>query len=275
MKELTIGYSSCPNDTFVFAHLGRLCGDIILRPVLADIETLNTWAMEARLDVTKVSILALGVISRKYGLLRSGAALGRGCGPIVVAKKGADPSRLGQGPVASPGRWTTASLLLSLYLGSPPRFHYMEFSKVMPYVASAKADFGLVIHEGRFTYHEWGLDMILDLGQWWEKTTGMPIPLGAMAIKRELGEDVAKKVDSFILQSINRSINGEPGTMEYVLAYSQEMALEVVRRHIDLYVTHYTKDLGEEGLKAIEVLLAEARRLHLIPVPGGELLAYE
>ncbi len=274
MKRLRIGYSPCPNDTFIFAHLGKVVPGIEFEPVLADVETLNQWAMEGRLEVTKLSIGALGMVRSSYGLLHSGCALGRGCGPIVVSCPGRSSLELLNGLVASPGRWTTAALLLGLYLGQPPRFMHMEFSRVMDSVLKGEADFGLVIHEGRFTFQERGLEMIVDLGQWWEERTSMPIALGAMAIRRDLGEGLAQEVDKAIRDSLARSTRGEKGTMEYVLANAQELCLEVVEKHIQLYVTDFTWELGQEGSNAVAALLAMAEEANLIPKDKTPLLAY-
>lgn len=274
MRRMLIGYSPCPNDTFIFAHLAKVSTGIRFEPVLADVETLNEWAMEARLEVTKLSFSAFGVVRSSYALLHSGSALGRGCGPIVVSRPGRDPSDLKAALVASPGRWTTAALLLGLYLGGPPRFLHMEFSRVMECVARGEADFGLVIHEGRFTFQEKGLEMVVDLGEWWEEKTGRPIPLGGIAVRRDLGEEAAMEVDRAIKASLAMSRRAEPGTMEYVLAHAQEMAPEVVEKHIGLYVNEFTWELGPEGLEAVEELLSMAEEAGLVPRSRSPLMAY-
>jgi 1,4-dihydroxy-6-naphthoate synthase len=273
--SLRIGYSPCPNDTFIFAHLGKgREGKIGFEPFLADVETLNELALEGSLPVTKISFFALGLVLERYGLMRTGAALGKGCGPIIVARQGATLQGLEQGIVAAPGRLTTARLLLGLYLERPPRFSQMLFSEVMPAVASGLADYGLVIHEGRFTFQQYGLEMILDLGAWWEQQTGLPIPLGGIAVRRDVGEETARMVDRAIAASLKRSLDGEPGTMEYVLGHAQEMSLEVVRQHINLYVNSFTVDLGIEGLNAIEVLFERARARGFMPPSQARILAY-
>lgn len=271
MREVTVGYSPCPNDTFVFAHLERVTKELKLVPVLADIETLNEWAMEERLHVTKVSTFTLGKVLDRYGLLHCGSAVGRGCGPIVVGKKGADPSRLGIGKVASPGKWTTASLLLTLYLGQSPNFVHMEFHKVMECVANGDVEFGLLIHEGRFVFQDWGLELVMDLGNWWEEKTKMPLPLGNMVIRRDLSKELARQIDEAIRASLELSLSSEPGTMEYVTAHSQEMSMDVVMSHIQLYVNDFTRELGEEGLRAVEKMLEMARKANLVPEFSGPL----
>ena len=270
------GYSTCPNDTYIFAGLSRTekSGPMTFEPVLADVETLNQWAFKKRLDVTKLSFFALGLVQESYGLLYSGGALGRGCGPILVARPGMDLGSLGKGLVAAPGNHTTARLLLTLYLGDEPRFSQMVFSEVMPAVSEGKADFGLIIHEGRFTYEEYNLEILVDLGEWWESESKRPIPLGGIAIRRDLGRDIAIYVDQAIKRSISAAKRGVSDTMDYVLAHAQEMAPDVVAQHIDLYVNDFSIDLGQEGRDAVELLFSRAREAGLIPPSALPLMAY-
>jgi 1,4-dihydroxy-6-naphthoate synthase len=276
MKALAVGYSTCPNDTFIFAELGHgVPGSLSFQPVLADVETLNQWAIEGRLEVTKLSFLALGRVRETYGLLHAGAALGRGCGPILVGRPGTALGDLGRAVVASPGELTTARLLLSLYLRREPRLRHMVFSEVMPAVARGEADFGLVIHEGRFTFRQHGLKIFLDLGEWWESETGRPIPLGGIAIRRNLGREVAGEVDRAIRASLRAARTGSPRAMEYVLAHAQEMSPEVAKQHIDLYVNDFSFDLGRRGLEAANLLLRRAEEAGLVPRSSLPLVAYE
>jgi 1,4-dihydroxy-6-naphthoate synthase len=276
MKALAIGYSTCPNDTFIFAELGYGApGSLSFRPVLADVETLNQWALEGRLEVTKVSFLALGRVRERYGLLYAGAALGHGCGPIVVGRPGTTLGELGRGVVAAPGELTTARLLLSLYLQREPSLRQMVFSEVMPAVARGEADFGLVIHEGRFTFRQYGLEILLDLGEWWESETGRPIPLGGIAIRRDLGWEVAVEADRAIRASLWAARSGSPRVMEYVLAHAQEMSPEVVQRHIDLYVNDFSFHLDRQGLEAVALLLGRAEEVGLVAKSLLPLMAYE
>ncbi|MGQ9858129.1 MAG: 1,4-dihydroxy-6-naphthoate synthase [Thermodesulfobacteriota bacterium] len=274
MGRIRIGYSPCPNDTFIFAHLEKVAPELGFEPVLEDVETLNRWAMEGRLEVTKLSMFAFGRVRQRYGLLHCGAALGRGCGPIVVGRCKSPYTLSAEARVASPGKWTTAALLMGLFLGKEPRFTHMEFSHVLPSVARGDAEFGLVIHEGRFTYRSWQLELVMDLGQWWEETTRKPIPLGGIAIRRDLGEDLARKVDSAIRASLELSLAGAEGTMDHVLRHAQEMDLEVVKKHIELYVTEFTRELGPEGTEAVEHLLSLAVKAGLIPQAQTPLMAY-
>jgi len=274
--QLKIGYSTCPNDTYIFAGLSQTekNNPMTFEPVLADVETLNRWAFEKRLDVTKLSFFALGLVQESYGLLYSGGAMGRGCGPILVARPGMDLGSLGKGLVAAPGNHTTARLLLTLYLGHEPRFSQMVFSEVMPAVSVGKADFGLIIHEGRFTYEQYNLEILVDLGEWWESETKQPIPLGGIAIRRDLGRDIAVHVDQAIRRSLAVAKSGVSNTMDYVLGHAQEMAPDVVAQHIDLYVNDSSMDLGQEGRDAIEFLFSGAREAGLIPPSVLPMMAY-
>jgi 1,4-dihydroxy-6-naphthoate synthase len=274
LKTLSIGYSTCPNDTFIFAGLTahEENASLAFEPVLADVETLNEWASEGRLDITKLSFFAFGKVREHYALLPSGGALGRGCGPILVNRGENDLKRLRDGTrkyrIAAPGNLTTARLLLTLYLGCEPQFQQMVFSEIMPAVRDGEADFGLVIHEGRFTLNEYGLQSVLDLGQWWETETGLPIPLGGIAIRRNLGGDVAKAVDERIRQSLSLAESGSSMVEDYVRMHAQEMTPQVLRRHIDLYVSRFSRDLGEEGRNAVKVLLDRAEEAGLL-VPAA------
>jgi 1,4-dihydroxy-6-naphthoate synthase len=276
MKSLRIGYSTCPNDTYIFAELGgEPSPSIAFQPVLADVETLNQWALEGRLEVTKLSFFALGRVRETYALLHAGAALGHGCGPVLVARPGTALEKLQTGVVAAPGELTTARLLLSLYLKKEPVLRQMVFFEVMPAVARGEADFGLVIHEGRFTYREYGLELRLDLGEWWESETRSPIPLGGVAVRRDLGSDVALEVDRAIRASLAAARTGSPRTMEYVFSHAQEMSPTVVRQHIDLYVNDFSCHLGPSGRDAAELLLGRAQEVGLIPASSLPLMAYE
>jgi len=276
MKPLRIGYSTCPNDTYIFAELGGGTSlSITFQPVLADVETLNQWALDGRLEVTKLSFFALGRVRDTYALLHAGAALGHGCGPVLVARPGTALGKLQTGAVAAPGELTTARLLLSLYLKREPILRQMVFFEVMPAVAQGEADFGLVIHEGRFTYREYGLELLLDLGEWWESETGSPIPLGGIAVRRDLGSEVAMEVDRAIRASLTAARSGSLRVMEYVLAHAQEMSPAVVGQHIDLYVNDFSFHLGPSGRKAAELLLGRAQEVGLVPASRLPLMAYE
>ncbi len=276
MTHLRIGYSTCPNDTYIFAGLPGSEDDspFTFDPVLADVETLNGWALEKRLDITKLSFFAFGKVREQYALLHAGGALGRGCGPVIVSRPGTDLRELENGIIAAPGNLTTARLLLTLYLKKEPQFKQMVFSEIMPAVCEGKADFGLVIHEGRFTYQDHNLQILLDLGEWWEQETGYPIPLGGIAIRRDLGENMAREVDRCIRTSLNIARNGSEHVTNYVMFHAQEMIPRVVQQHIDLYVNRFSEDLGEEGREAILFLMDQAERAGRVKPCSLPLMAY-
>jgi len=275
-QSLSIGYSTCPNDTLAFyalAHQRMDCRGLDFRIELSDVEQLNQKARQGLLDVSKLSFAALGNLIDTYGLLSSGAALGRGCGPLIVARPGIGLDALVRGPVAVPGLWTTAAMLLGLYAPGPLEFTPMSFEKIMPSLQSGRPDIGVIIHEGRFTYKDHGLDCLLDLGQWWEKTTGMPIPLGCIAARRDLPEKVIRQTESIIRESVRYGLANRKEAMPYITAHAQEMAPSVIDHHIDLYVNDFTIDVGEEGTAAVETLFRMARQKGLLPELKTRLLA--
>ena len=267
MTKISLGYSTCPNDTLAFVGLahGRVGAagheyDIHL----ADVEQLNQKARQGILDVTKLSFAALGNLMDSYGLLRSGATLGRGCGPLIVAKPGTGLDALTGGPVAVPGLWTTAAMLLQLHAG-PLNLAPMSFEEVMPSIQKGKFDIGVIIHEGRFTYREHGLDCLLDLGEWWEAETGKPIPLGCIAARRDLPGDIIGQIEETIRKSVVYGLGNRGEAMGYITRHAQEMAPSVIDRHIDLYVNDFTIDLGAEGEAAVETLFQMALEKGLLP----------
>jgi 1,4-dihydroxy-6-naphthoate synthase len=265
---IRFAFSPCPNDTFSFHALVRKLiptGDFSISAELADVETLNQAARAGRYDMTKLSFAALGHLLDRYALLRSGAALGRGCGPLVVARPGFDPARLAGAPVAIPGAWTTAALLLGLYRGGPGPTAAMPFDQILPAVAEGRFDAGVIIHEGRFTFGAHGLVEVIDLGEWWESETGLPIPLGGIAVRRDLGPEAAAVLEQAVRESVAHAFANPDASADYVRDHAQEMEPEVVRRHIDLYVTDFSMELGQEGEAAVSGLLDRARAAGLIP----------
>ncbi|MDY0268523.1 1,4-dihydroxy-6-naphthoate synthase [Trichloromonas sp.] len=265
---LTLGYSPCPNDTFIFdalVHRRIPLGDLHFRERLEDVETLNALALAGTLDMTKISYHALGHLRREYALLRAGGALGRGCGPLVVAREAGDMASLRERTIAIPGRLTTANLLLQLYGKGFERVAIMPFDRIMAAVAGGEVAAGVIIHESRFTYPALGLHKILDLGQWWEETTGRPIPLGGILIKRSLGPALIREVDEALRRSVEFAFAQPERSRSYIKEHAQELADTVVASHIGLYVNPFSLDLGEEGLAAVENLLAQAEARGLIP----------
>ncbi|CAN2041769.1 1,4-dihydroxy-6-naphtoate synthase [Candidatus Magnetomoraceae bacterium gMMP-15] len=259
-QTLTLGYSTCPNDTFIFyglAHDLIDCKGINFKITLADVENLNQSAKNGIFDISKLSFAAIYHLQNKYKLLRSGAALGRGCGPLIVARPGFDINKLHlkKTRIAVPGTWTTAYMLLGLYLEKTPENAVsMTFDRIMPSLVSGDFDFGVIIHEGRFTYQKYGLISLIDLGEWWETKTSLPIPLGGIAIKKELGPEITEKIEIIIRKSLIYSFNNKNAADEYIKQYVQEMEPSVIQRHIDLYVNDFSIDIGDEGEKAINTL---------------------
>ncbi len=264
--KLTLGISPCPNDTFIFDALvnGRLdAGDLRLEVVLEDVQTLNEWAMQGRLDVSKISYGVLPLVSRDYVLLGSGGALGRGVGPLLVARAGVAAFRPETMRVAIPGRNTTAHLLFSLAYPAAARKEFMVFSDIEQAVLRGAVDAGVIIHEGRFTYAAKGLAKLLDLGEHWERQTRSPIPLGGIVAKRSLGGAAQGELQRLIRESVERALGHEPRVItDYVRRHAQEMDEAVVRQHIELYVNEYSVDLGDAGRRAVEKLVAVHRQVN-------------
>jgi 1,4-dihydroxy-6-naphthoate synthase len=270
-ERLSLGFSPCPNDTFIFHAL--LHGGVDSVPFsfdarLEDVETLNRLALDGALDVTKVSYGVLPYVLDRYTLLGSGGALGHGCGPLLVAREGLTPDRLRQSRVAIPGRFTTANLLLRLYDPAITEGVEMPYHAIMPAVASGEVDAGLIIHESRFTFADHGLTALVDLGSWWEETTGSPIPLGAIVARTSLGERIPL-IERAIRDSVEAAFRDPAASTEYVQAHAREMDPGVARRHIELYVNRYSVDLGEDGRRAVDQLVGRAAAAGLVP-PGFE-----
>lgn len=266
--ELSLGYSPCPNDTFIFGALANNMidpGDFTFAVRLEDVETLNRLCAEKRLDVTKISIAALAHCLKDYALLSSGGALGRGCGPLIVARPGAKIETMAESLVAVPGTLTTAHLLLSLFLGKCPRVLPMPFDGIMPAVQKGDCLYGVIIHEGRFTFQNYGLRCLLDLGEWWERKTSLPIPLGGIAIRRDLAETAAGEISSLIRRSLTFAWENPSRLQEYIRAHAQEMEAGVIQEHIRLYVNDFSRDLGMEGRQAIRKLLHAGSEIGLLP----------
>jgi len=292
---ISLGYSRCPNDTFIFYALvkGKIdTGGLRFKEILMDVETLNEVALRAELDMTKVSYHAFGHLREHYCLLRSGSALGRGCGPLIVSKEDCAPKDLQGKRIAIPGRLTTAYLLLQLFsstlnlqLSNPPLPPFnsplskggyrgvkgglggiieMPFHEIMNAVAKGEVHAGLIIHEGRFTYPSYGLKKVLDLGEWWEKDTGLPLPLGGILAKRSLGADLIKKIDAMLRRSIEYASSHRDEPKAYIKQHSQELEDEVIEQHIKLYVNDYSIDIGDDGLSAVRELMRRAEERGMI-----------
>lgn len=268
MRQLTLGYSPCPNDTFIFYGLihGQVpCPGISFKERLEDVETLNQLALAEKLDLTKISYHALGHLRDNYCLLRSGGALGRGCGPLVIAGEQTNMQQLRGKRIAIPGRLTTANLLLQLYGEGYENLLILPFHEIMPAVMTGQADAGVIIHESRFTYQQHGLQQVLDLGQWWEEDSGCPIPLGGILAKRSLGSELIQQIDASLRASVEYAFANPHQPQTYIKQHAQELEDEVIRSHIGLYVNDFSIDLGVEGLKAVETLFSRAEARGILP----------
>lgn len=265
--KLTLGFSPCPNDTFIFDAMvnGKIdTKGIQFEYVLEDVETLNKWAFEEKLDITKLSYNTFLHTVDKYALLRSGSALGKGVGPLLIAKQPIPLTELAGLRIAIPGVNTTANLLLSLAHPEARDKHTYVFNQVEDAVLNGEVDAGLIIHENRFTYAARGLHKIIDLGDWWEETVKAAIPLGGIVARRSFDADLSATIDGIIKDSVEYSWKHYPQLSGFVTAHAQEMEERIMRQHIDLYVNEYTTDLGETGVKAIETLFNKAKETGII-----------
>lgn len=276
--NLTLGFSPCPNDTFIFDALVNRkidTGDLRFDVALEDVQTLNKWAIEGRMDFSKISYGVLPLITEQYSVLQSGGALGKGVGPLLISRAPVEniQESIKDLVVGIPGENTTAHMLFSLAFPNARLKKFVLFSDVENMVLSGEIDLGVIIHENRFTYQKRGLVKIIDLGNFWEETTGNPIPLGGIVAKRSLDKDLIRKVDALIRESVNYSFEQYPGISEYIRAHAQEMDESVMRQHIDLYVNDYSRSLGEPGERAVQKLLEVYRTLHPQTVLSGQVFA--
>lgn len=261
---LDLGYSFCPNDTFIFYALshGLVPSPLPVREVLEDVETLNLWAREGRLPITKISYRAYFGVMDRYVALRAGGALGRGVGPLVVTGK--PLGDLNGKLVASPGALTTAEMLLRL-AAPGARVTRMRYDEVMPAVARGEVDAGLIIHESRFTYQDHGLHKFMDLGEWWEQGTGLPLPLGAILVRRDLPAELKWNLNGAVRASLEHA-RAHPGEgRAYIRRHALEMSDAVMQAHIDLYVNDFSLDVGEEGERAVRELHGRAVEAGVAP----------
>lgn len=270
-RPLTLAYSPCPNDTYIFGALaqGLLDKAPAVRVALEDVEALNLAAQKGDYELTKVSYGAIPGLLDKYRILRAGGALGHGCGPLVVTKPSGERVRsladLRDSLFAIPGEWTTAFMLLRLALGCSPPSITLRFDNVVAAVESGTVEAGLIIHESRLTFEEHGLVRNCDLGEWWESQTGLPIPLGAVLARRDLGKEMVHLNDA-IRASLQYAKGHETEIMPYVHQHATEMRDDVLRQHIALYVNAYTDDLGSQGERAVRELFKRAYAADLLPV---------
>ena len=263
--EFSLGFSPCPNDTFIFDALVNKKIDtegIDFTVELEDVQTLNRWAMQGKLDISKISYGVLPLVLEQYELLDAGGALGKGVGPLLIAKRPIGLTEINSCSIAIPGEQTTAHLLFSLAFPQAKNKQFMVFSGIEDAVLSGAVDCGVIIHENRFTYQQKGLVKLMDLGEFWEKQTGVPIPLGGIVLKRSLGGGMAQTINGLIRKSLEYAFERYPELPEYVKGHAQEMDESVMRQHIDLYVNNYSLSLGADGEKAIRILQDTFARMH-------------
>lgn len=257
MQKISIGFSPCPNDTFIFDALvnGKIdTEELQFEAVLEDVETLNRWAAAGKLMVTKLSLPALFKNKHQYQILNSGAALGRGVGPLLIAKKEIPLSEVETQTIAIPGFNTTANFLLSFAFPNATQKTEVVFSEIEDSVLQGNTDLGVLIHENRFTYAAKGLVKLMDLGAYWEEKTGAPIPLGCIAAQRDIPLSTAQKIDRLIRQSLAYAFAEKHQLSHYVRQHAQAMSETVMRQHIQLYVNEFSLALGDEGKRAIKLM---------------------
>ena len=277
--QLSLAYSPCPNDTFIFDALVHSRIDtegLTFNVHLGDVEELNQLAFSERMDVTKLSYHAYGHLTGQYELLNAGSALGRGVGPLLVTanrnfagsqmlRRGVKGTRVSHMKAAIPGRYTTANYLLGLAYPELTDKQEVLFSDIESRVLSGEYDVGLLIHENRFTYHERGLHKIADLGEYWEQQTGLPIPLGGIVIRKTLPKAIRETFDRVLARSVAYAFEHPEASADYVAQHAQEMDPEVRRKHINLYVNEFSRDLGEEGHAAVQAFLTQGRERGVLP----------
>jgi 1,4-dihydroxy-6-naphthoate synthase len=274
---ITLGFSPCPNDTFIFDALvnGKIDPEgLTFEVIMEDVEALNRRAFAGQIDVTKLSYHAFAHLTHSYALLRAGSALGNNCGPLLVAKKNLDPAAINAAHIAIPGTMTTANFLLSLAYPNAAHKTAVCFSDIEEAVLDGRFDAGLIIHENRFTYAEKGLVQLADLGVFWETTTGLPIPLGGIAVNRTVPTETQQKLNLILRRSVEYAFDNPEDTMPFVRAHAQAMDDAVMRAHIDLYVTQHTLDLGDDGEAAVQEMFRIAQEKGVIPAYQYDFFAH-
>lgn len=266
--KLTLGFSTCPNDTFIFDALVHNKIDtegLEFDLLLADVEELNNEALKGEIDITKLSYHAYAYVAENYKLLDAGSALGNNNGPLLISKHKIYPDEVASLKIAIPGKNTTANLLLSIAYPKVLNKQEYLFSDIEDVVLSGETDAGLIIHENRFTYEKKGLKKIIDLGEFWEEKTNMPIPLGGIVVNRRLQAATQIKLNRLVRKSLEYAYKNPASSLSFMKQYAQEMNEEVMQKHINLYVNDYSLDLGEKGRSAIERLYEEAKMIKDFP----------
>ncbi|MEZ6140433.1 MAG: MqnA/MqnD/SBP family protein [Zavarzinella sp.] len=269
-RTIHVGHSPDPDDAFMFHALanGKIdTEELHFEHELQDIETLNRRALNGELEVTAVSIHAYAHLMDKYALLPSGCSMGDHYGPMVVSKKPLSKTDLSSIRIAVPGTMTTAFLALNLYLGGPFSYDVLPFDEILQAVEQGKYDAGLIIHEGQLTFQNQGLQLVVDLGVWWQQETQLPLPLGGNVVRRDLGTETIQRISKYLKQSIQYALYHRTEALQYALQYARDMEMDLADRFVGMYVNNWTLDYGDRGRQAVQRLLEEAYRIRLIPEP--------
>lgn len=271
--KIRLGHSPDSDDAFMFWGLakGAVQSDLEFEHILRDIQTLNDWAMEGKLESSAVSVHAFAYVADKYALLRHGGSFGELYGPMIVASRPIENDELKELTIAVPGKLTSAFLQLNLFFddlygpGVKPKFEIVPFDEIIPAIQAGRFDVGLIIHEGQLTYEKEGLFLIADMGKWWNAKTGLPLPLGVNVVRKDLGPDVVTEVSRCMRESISAGLNNRPKALEYALQFARGMEEATSDEFVGMYVNERTLDMGEEGVKAIRLFLSEGARIGMVP----------
>ena len=272
LAALQIRLGHIPDPDYAFMFWGLASGTVDPRQfefeqVLQDIQTLNEWALEGRLEVTAISLHAYPYVQQHYAILPHGASMGRGYGPIVVAREPLDTERLRDIEIAVPGQMTTAFLALRLFLGAEYSYREVPFDRIICEVKEGRAEAGLLIHEGQLTYAQYGLHRVVDLGDWWEIETGLPLPLGINVARRDLGEETLHELSEVLAESIEAGLENRPQALKYAMQFGRGIDPELNDRFVGMYVNRLTQEYGDEGKQAVEELLDRAEKSGAIEHP--------
>lgn len=284
MKKIRIGHSPDSDDAFMFWGLatGAVQSDYDFEHILRDIQTLNEWAMEGKLESTAVSVHALAYVTDKYALLPFGGSFGENYGPMIIAKRPLSSEKLFKTKIAIPGKLTSAFLALYLYYAdlfndnnpvNKISYEVVPFDEIIPAVQKGQYDAGLIIHEGQLTYKKDGLILIEDLGKWWGKKTGLPLPLGVNLVRKDLGEKVSAEIARCIKESIQQGLNKRKKALEHALKYARGMDMATSDEFVGMYVNQRTLNMGEDGFRSIQLLLKEGMEKGIVPAHELERLS--
>jgi 1,4-dihydroxy-6-naphthoate synthase len=272
-QKIRLGHSPDSDDAFMFWGLasGEVKTDYEFEHILRDIQTLNEWAMNAKLETTAISVHAFSHVADKYALLRHGGSFGDDYGPMIVAKRELSPEQLKETTIAIPGRQTSAFLALNLYFadsfgeGAKPAVEVVPFDEIMPAIQEGKYEAGLIIHEGQLTYEREGLKLIADMGVWWKGLTGLPLPLGVNVVRKDLGPAAVKEVSRVMRESILAGLDNRSKALDYALQFARGMDVPTSDEFVGMYVNQRTLDMGEDGIAAIRLFLTKGAEIGLVP----------